>query len=139
MSKQSKRHMGGSGEALPAGAVGEVRDSETIVGTTLINTSSRRSICEVTGLTKGIYVVLGFASFNTASGSDGTVSIELYDGTTSYAAVAVYNRTTTPECTLSTFTTIRVTADNTTVSLRAGRTVGQCYNEARRIMAVRIA
>lgn len=128
-----------SGIAPAAGRVGQSLQSQTIVGGTLINTSGRRIIAQVTPLTKGTYSIMAAANFNTASGTSDSISIDIFDGTNIYAVMNVYSRTTSPETSLTTFTTITIATDGTTISLRAGRNGGQCFVETVNIMATRIA
>jgi len=128
-----------SGIAPAAGRVGQSLQSQTVVGGTLINTSARRIIAQVTPLTKGTYSIMATVNFNTASGTNDAISIDLFDGINIYAVMNIYNRTTAPEASLTTFTTITIATDGTTISLRAGRNGGQCYVETVNIMATRIA
>ena len=128
-----------SGVAPAAGRVGQSLQSQTLVGGSLINTSARRIIAQITPLTKGTYSIMAAANFNTASGTNDAISVDIFDGTNAYATMSVYNRTSAPEASLTTFTTITVATDGATISVRAGRNGGQCYLEAVNIMATRIA
>ena len=72
MSKQSKRQMGGSGEALPSGAVGE---TVSIIGNTnlVINTSSFLNSATLAqhNFTKGVWLIIPVLHIKESSGTTG--------------------------------------------------------------------
>ena len=57
MSKQSKRHMGGSGEALPSGAAGEVITRQVSIAYSAQN--GWRASAALTAIPAGVWVVFG--------------------------------------------------------------------------------